>query len=77
MLDNIKKYLDSQEIDGEYSLFFLFPTSVEVIQAEESFNWVSYVAEFSGWLGLFLGLSVPHIVSILDNLTIQNQSFFL
>jgi hypothetical protein len=44
---------------------------VEVIEAKESFNWVSYVAEFSCWLGLFLGISVPHILSFLDKLTIK------
>ena len=51
-----------------YSLFISFPSLVEAIESKEFYNWVSYVAEFSGWLGIFLGIGLPHIPIICDTI---------
>ena len=64
MMDNFKN--DFHRSFKEYCLFLSLPTLVEVIETKESYNWISFVAEFSGWLGLFLGISVPHLLRLFD-----------
>ena len=48
-----------------FSLFISFPTIVENVVAQEFYDWVSYIAELSGWVGLCLGLSVPGVFAII------------
>ena len=53
----------------DFNLFISFPSLVETIKAEDFYGCISYIAEFSGWLGLCLGLSVPGVfVSLLSKL---------
>ena len=65
MMDNFKT--DKATNLKEYSLFFSFPTSVKNVEAKKSYTLISYVSEFSGWLGLLLGIGAPNLLRIFDN----------
>ena len=56
--------------EESYGLYIFFPTLVEVLESKESYDWVSYIAELSGWLGLFFGIAVPSILTIFDKLLV-------
>ena len=38
--------------------FLKIPSSVMYSEMNESYTWISFIAEFGGWVGLFLGLSI-------------------
>ena len=65
---NKENYMENLRNDkwlgGNHSLYISFPSLVETMQSEELYDWVSYIAEISGWICLCLGLSIPTVLHI-------------
>ena len=47
--------------------FFKIPSSVMYSEMKESYTWISFIAEFGGWVGLFLGFSIRGSFEIVEN----------
>ena len=60
-MENMSK---NKWLGGNHSLYISFPSLVETMTSEELYDWVSYVAELSGWFCLCLGLSIPAALEI-------------
>lgn len=54
---------------------FSFPKLVHVTEMTEDYDVVSYIAEFGGWAGLFVGMSILGLYSMLDP-TNGNKVYF-
>ena len=68
LFGNMKKGNENRYLP-KFGFYISFPSLVEVVESQESYDWVSYVAEVSGWLGLFLGIAVPNLLEIFDKLS--------
>ncbi len=47
--------------------FIKIPSSVMYSEMKESYTWISFIAEFGGWVGLFLGFSILGTFEIVEN----------
>ena len=53
---------------------FYMPKNVKLSEMVESYDILSYMAEFGGWSGLFVGISVLTITfALIDNLNMKNK----
>ena len=51
------------EVTKEPGFFLTLPPTVKVLQMSEDYGAVSFIAEFGGWSGLFVGVSILAIVT--------------
>ena len=69
--NRLKTYEGNSESDyfaEEGALKLLFPQFIKVSETEWSYSSLSLLAEVGGYVGLFLGISVNQISSVLENL---------
>ena len=60
--------IESDYFEAQGSLKFFFPQFIKVSETEWSYFFLSLLAEVGGYVGLFLGISINQISSVLEKL---------